>query len=106
MAATDLPPGKAARMAAQKSPEALYLQGYLALRDGKEKEKAGDLAGAYSKYEGARDLFDATGRLDPAWQKELVDFRRRKTGEDMERVRLLELQRRPEGREVPKAPQK
>ncbi|MES2708479.1 MAG: tetratricopeptide repeat protein [Verrucomicrobiota bacterium] len=86
--------------ASQDSPSAIYLQGHLILKEGTDKEKAGDFAGAYFKYRDARDLFDATHRADPAWQQEVVDYRRRLVRDDMERVRQLEIKRRAAGGEV------
>jgi tetratricopeptide (TPR) repeat protein len=79
------------------APSQLYLQGHLVMKDGTEKEGKGDFAGAYFKFKDARDLFDAAGEADRTWQPEIVEYRRRKIREDMERVRQLEIKRRAEG---------
>lgn len=77
----------------------IYLRGHLAMKDGFEKERKGGVVGAYEKLKEARDIFDAAGEADPAWQPEIVEYRRRKTREEMERVRHLEIQRRTAGPE-------
>ena len=82
---------------AAKSPSGLYLQGHLVLKDGTEKEGKGDFAGAYFKFRDARDLFDSAYEADRTWNAEIVEYRRRKIREDMERVRLAEIQRRAAG---------
>ncbi len=79
------------------SPSQLYLQGHLVMKDGTGKEAEGDFAGAYFKYKDARDYFDSAGEADRTWQPEIVEYRRRKIREDMERVRQLEIQRRAAG---------
>ena len=83
--------------AAVSSPSGLYLQGHLVLKDGLEKEGKGDFAGAYFKLRDARDLFDAAYEADRTWNVEIVEYRRRKIREDMERVRLAEIARRAAG---------
>ncbi|MDB6071608.1 MAG: lipoprotein NlpI [Verrucomicrobiales bacterium] len=67
------------------------------MKEGTEKEAKGDFAGAYFKLKDARDLFDAAGEADRTWQPEIVEYRRRKIREEMERVRKLEVQRRAAG---------
>ena len=89
--------GAAAGVAAANSPSQLYLQGHLVMKDGTEKEGKGDFAGAYFKFRDARDLFDAASEADRSWQPEVVEYRRRKIREDMERVRQLEIKRRAAG---------
>lgn len=89
--------GAAAGVAAPNSPSQLYLQGHLVMKDGGEKEGKGDFAGAYFKFRDARDLFDAASEADRSWQPEVVEYRRRKIREDMERVRQLEIKRRAAG---------
>ena len=83
--------------AAANAPSQLYLQGHLIIKEGAEKEAKGDFAGAYYKFKDARDLFDAAGEADRTWQPEIVEYRRRKIREEMERVRQLEIQRRAAG---------
>ena len=83
--------------AAANAPSQLYLQGHLLIKEGAEKEAKGDFAGAYYKFKDARDLFDAAGEADRTWQPEIVEYRRRKIREEMERVRQLEIQRRAAG---------
>jgi len=83
--------------AAANSPSQLYLQGHLVLKDGVEKEGKGDFTGAYFKFRDARDLFDSAYEADRSWNSEIVEYRRRKIREDMERVRLAEIQRRAAG---------
>ena len=90
-------PAAAPAMADPNSPSQLYLQGHLVIKDGTEKETKGDFAGAYYKFKDARDLFDAAGESDRTWQPEIVEYRRRKIREEMERVRQLEIQRRAAG---------
>lgn len=79
------------------SPSQYYLQGHLLMKDGTKKEEQGDFAGAYFKFKDARDLFDAAGEADRTWQPEIVEYRRRKIREDMERVRQAEIKRRAAG---------
>ncbi len=86
-----------AGVAAANAPSQLYLQGHLVMKDGVEKEGKGDFAGAYFKFRDARDLFDAASEADRSWQPEVVEYRRRKIREDMERVRQLEIKRRAAG---------
>lgn len=95
--ATPAPP---ASRAAADSPSSIYLQGHLLRQEAEDKEKAGDFAGAYFKYKDARELFEATHSADPSWQTEMVDQRRERTANDMERVRVLEKKRRASGGEV------
>ncbi|MDB6134742.1 MAG: protein of unknown function, containing repeat [Verrucomicrobiales bacterium] len=86
--------------AAQDSASAIFLQGHLILKEGLDKEKAGDFAGAYFKYRDARDLFDAAYRADSTWQPDVVERRRRISRDDMERVRQMEIKRRAAGGEI------
>jgi len=83
----------------------IYLRGHLAMKEGFEKERKGDFGGAYGKLREARELFDAVGEADPAWQQEMVEYRRRKTREELERVRHLEIQRRTAGPETAANPE-
>lgn len=83
--------------AAANSPSQIYLQGHLVLKDGIEKEEKGDFAGAYFKFRDARDLFDSAYEADRSWNPEIVEYRRRKVREDMERVRVAEFKRRAAG---------
>jgi len=99
--ATPSVPGKSgssgAKLPDANSPSQLYLQGHLIMKDGTEKEAKGDFAGAYYKFKDARDLFDSAAEADRTWQPEIVEYRRKKIREDMERVRQLEIKRRAAG---------
>ena len=95
--ATAAPAAAPSVKAAANSPSQLYLQGHLIIKEGAGKEAKGDFAGAYYKFKDARDLFDAAGEADRTWQPEIVEYRRRKIREEMERVRQLEIQRRAAG---------
>ncbi len=83
------------------APSHLYLEGHLTLKDATELESEGNFAGAFFKLKNARDLFDAAHAKDHAWQPEIVEFRRRKVREEMERVRRLEIGRRAAAAERP-----
>lgn len=72
----------------------VYLQGHVIMQDGEKLEKAGNLTGAYVKYQRARDLFDSVAHSFPGWNREVVDYRRRKIREDMKRVWDSEMNRR------------
>ena len=74
-----------------------YLQGYLIMLEGDTLRKAGDFVGAYFKFRDARDTFDAVHVEDPAWNVEIIDYRRRKIRESMEEVREQESERRANG---------
>lgn len=58
---------------------------------------AKDFTGAYFKYRDARDTFDSVHAADPAWNAEMVDYRRRKIRESMEQARQDEIARRAAG---------
>ncbi len=81
---------------AAKSPPSsrLSLEGHLAMKEGHVQEGRRDFDGAYFKFKEARDLFDGAHQTDPAWQPEIVAYRRKKIREDMERVRRAEIQHR------------
>lgn len=79
---------------ASKTPGEIYLQGHHALKDGTDLENRSDFDGAYFKFKEARDLFDAAHQTDRGWQPDIVEYRRRKIREEMERVRQLEIQHR------------
>jgi hypothetical protein len=87
------PPKEQARKEAKEASQ-LYLQGHLTMKDGSELENKKDFAGAYFKLREARDLFDEVFKTDPAWQPEIVEYRRTKIREDMERIRQMEIRRR------------
>ncbi|MDB6071609.1 MAG: hypothetical protein JWL81_2780 [Verrucomicrobiales bacterium] len=70
----------------EKAASQHYLEGHLAMKEGRTSEKAGDLDSAFKAYSQARDFFDAAQRRDPEWQKEIVDFRRASIRKDLQRV--------------------
>jgi tetratricopeptide (TPR) repeat protein len=84
----------------QPSTSDTYLQGYLTMVEGDKLRKNGDFAGAYFKYRDARDTFDAVHAAEPAWNAEIIDYRRRKIREGMEEVRKLEMERRAAGGDI------
>jgi tetratricopeptide (TPR) repeat protein len=83
----------------QPSTSDTYLQGYLTMVEGDKLRKANDFVAAYFKYRDARDTFDAVHAAEPAWNAEIIDYRRRKIREAMEEVRKLEVERRAAGGE-------
>ncbi|HWB02122.1 MAG TPA: tetratricopeptide repeat protein [Verrucomicrobiales bacterium] len=100
--AAGAPPAAASAPATtvQPSTSDTYLQGYLTMVEGDKQRKNGDFAGAYFKYRDARDTFDAVHAAEPAWNAEIIDYRRRKIREAMEEVRKLEMERRAAGGEI------
>lgn len=74
-----------------------YLRGYLIMLDGDKLRKAKDFTGAYYKYRDARDVFDSVHAAEPAWNSEIVAYRRKKIRDSMEEVRHSEMQRRADG---------
>ena len=87
----------AAAIKAQPSTSDTYLQGYLTMLEGDKLRKSKDLVGSYFKYRDARDTFDSVHAADPAWNVEIIDYRRRKIRESMEEVRQEEVARRAAG---------
>lgn len=82
----------------QPSTSDTYLQGYLTMVEGDKLRKNQEFVAAYYKYRDARDTFDAVHAGDPAWNAEIIDYRRRKIRESMEEVRHeQEIERRAAG---------
>jgi tetratricopeptide (TPR) repeat protein len=84
----------------QPSTSDTYLQGYLTMVEGDKLRKNNDFVGAYFKYRDARDIFDSVHAAEPAWNAEIIDYRRRKIREGMEEVRKLEVERRAAGGDI------
>jgi tetratricopeptide (TPR) repeat protein len=88
----------AVRLQSGKSGVAsLYLEGHTLMTEGEKLRERGEFAAAYYKMRDARDLFNAVYATDPSWNTEVVEMRRRKILEEMEKVRQLEIQRRAGG---------
>jgi len=95
LSAQTQPPAPALRR--QPSVSDTYLQGYMTMLEADKLRAAKDFTGAYFKYRDARDTFDSVHAADPAWNTEMVDYRRRKIRESMEQSRQDEIARRAAG---------
>ncbi|MGA0846035.1 MAG: hypothetical protein ACO3RV_05790, partial [Luteolibacter sp.] len=74
---------------AQFDPSDAYFQGYLAIRNAEQLEKAGDFTGALEKLQRARQLLETIRQYHPDWKANMVSGRSAKTTESIERVRAL-----------------
>ena len=70
-------------------PSKLYLRGHLVMKDGLQLERSGKFGEALEKLREAKKQFDATYEADPKWNVEIVEYRRRKIGEDIRRLEQL-----------------
>lgn len=75
----------------------VFFQGHLLMLDAIKLEQKGDFAGSYWKFKDARAMFDSVHHSDPGWNPEIVEYRRKKTAEDMVRVQKAEIARRKAG---------
>jgi hypothetical protein len=71
------------------SPEAgnLFVTAYLAVQAGEKAEQEGDGAQAIKKYESAVVMLTQIATTWPAWQTQIVDYRKKRTVEALSRVR-------------------
>jgi Tfp pilus assembly protein PilF len=90
-------PATAPSLRRQPSVNDTYLQGYMTMLEADKLRAAKNYTGAYFKYREARDIFDSVHAAEPAWQPEIVDYRRRKIRESMEQARQDEIARRAAG---------
>jgi tetratricopeptide (TPR) repeat protein len=79
---------------AKASTADTYFQGYLLMDEGIKLLDAQDYAASYYKLRDANDIFDSVRATDPNWQPDIVDYRRKRVKDLMERARVLEVGRR------------
>jgi tetratricopeptide (TPR) repeat protein len=79
--------GPAAPQAPTVEASDVYLQAYLFMQEAEKLEARQDYNAAYFKYHDASGLFDSVARSFPAWNPQMVDFRRRKIREKMAAMR-------------------
>ncbi len=71
---------------ADRKASKLYLQGHLAMNEGLKLEGSGEYFPALEKLRTARELFDAAQKAAPAWQPEIVEYRRKRIREAIEKL--------------------
>jgi Ca-activated chloride channel family protein len=64
-----------------------FIDAYKALQEGEKKEESGDFNAALTKYEFATALLDQLRERSPAWQPEILKYRKERTREAVARVR-------------------
>ena len=63
-----------------------FVNAFLSVRKGEDHEKAGDLKAALATYRAAAGILTKIKQTDPNWQKDLVDFRLKRTMEAIDRI--------------------
>lgn len=72
---------------AQQDPGTVYLDGYLLVEDAEKLTQQKSYRDALSKYNKAKNVFDAIAHNHPTWRPEVVAFRRRKVNEAIAEVK-------------------
>lgn len=87
LAALLVAPGTTLRAEEAVEPSDIYLQAYLSMQEAEKMEKRRDINAAYFKFQDASDLFDSVARSFPDWNRQMVDYRRRKIREKLAAMR-------------------
>ena len=64
----------------------LFLRAYQEFQAGEKSERDANVRDAYTRYQSAAKLLEQIVRDDPAWQPPVVEYRLRKTRENIERL--------------------
>jgi tetratricopeptide (TPR) repeat protein len=70
-----------------KDPSNLFLRAYQEFQAGERSEREGQVRDALNRYATAAKTLETIQRTDPDWQSLVVDYRLRKTQENLERLR-------------------
>ncbi len=67
-------------------PSEQFLSAYQNFQQGENLERSGNTSDAISKYRFAESLLIAISKSDPSWQKPVIEYRLKKTRENLERL--------------------
>ncbi len=74
-------------IASAQDPGTVYLEAYLQVEDAEKLEKESKFAEAFRKYSDAKNILDNIAREHRGWRPEVLDYRRRKVNEAIDRCR-------------------
>ena len=74
-------------IAIAQDPGTIYLEAYLQVEDAEKLEKESKFAEALRKYTDAKNILDNIAREHRGWRPEVLDYRRRKVNEAIDRCR-------------------
>ena len=74
-------------IATAQDPGTIYLEAYLQVEDAEKLEKESKFAEALRKYTDAKNILDNIAREHRGWRPEVLDYRRRKVNEAIDRCR-------------------
>ena len=74
-------------IASAQDPGTIYLEAYLQVEDAEKLEKESKFSEALRKYSDAKNILDNIARDHRGWRPEVLDYRRRKVNEAIDRCR-------------------
>ena len=74
-------------IASAQDPGTIYLEAYLQVEDAERLEKESKFSEALRKYSDAKNILDNIARDHRGWRPEVLDYRRRKVNEAIDRCR-------------------
>ena len=74
-------------IASAQDPGTIYLEAYLQVEDAEKLEKESKFSEALRKYSDAKNILDNIARDNRGWRPEVLDYRRRKVNEAIDRCR-------------------
>ena len=73
-----------------QDPGTIYLEAYLQVEDAEKLEKESKFNEALRKYTDAKNILDHIAREHCGWKPEVLDYRRRKVNEAIDRCKKAE----------------
>ena len=70
-----------------QDPGTIYLEAYLQVEDAEKLEQGGNFAAALRKFNDAKSILDNIAREHRGWRPEVLNYRRRKVNEAINRCR-------------------
>ena len=70
-----------------QDPGTIYLEAYLQVEDAEKLEQSGNLSEALRKFNDAKSILDNIARNHRGWRPEVLNYRRRKVNEAIDRCR-------------------
>ena len=84
---SDCRPDTSIPIASAQDPGTIYLEAYLQVEDAEKLEKESKFSEALRKYSDAKNILDNIARDHRGWRPEVLDYRRRKVNEAIDRCR-------------------